>query len=483
MRTSALALPVARAGLFSAAACVHEMSAGRTEPGMSPGPAQSWTPPPSAAAAPAPTGPAPQIPPDLLKTAQGWGLNDLIDLALRNDPDTRAAWYAARSAAADLGAQRGTYYPTIVGQESSTRQKGSAVGGQFTFYSTTTNPSLVLNYLLLDFGGRKSAVEESRQALIAANWSHNAAIQDAVLRVQQAYYQYLNTQSLETAAQATVKEAQASLDAAERRHDAGVGTLADVLQARTALSQAQLILQTVHGQNQVVRGALATAIGLPANTPFDVELPLEDVPLDRATEQVERLIEQAQARRPDLAAARSLVLKARAGLDHARSLDRPFLTSTLNGGRIFYAPQDNHQDTYSVGVLLTVPIFNGLTYQYNVLQAQADVETSRARLDSLEQQATFQVWSSYYSQVTATQRVQTSRDLLGSARQSYEVALGRYQAGVGSILDLLSAEAALAGARAQEAQARTDWFLAMAQLAHDTGGLWERAGPGPKETP
>jgi len=285
------------------------------------------------------------------------------------------------------------------------------------------------------------------------------------------------------AEQAALKEAQANLDAAGHRHDAGLSTVADVLQARTALSQARLRLETSQGQIQVIRGVLATAMGLPANISFDVEIPLQEVPLAQGTEQVDRLIEQAQARRPDLAAAGALVLKAQANLDNARAQDRPALGTTLNGGRIFYAPDYNFQDTYSVAFMLTVPIFNGLTYQYNVFKAEADAEASRARLAGLRRQTTFQVWNSYSNQTTATQRVLTTRDLLESARQSYDVVSARYKAGVGSILDLLSAESALASARAQEAQARTDWFLATAQLAHDTGGLWGPAGNGPKETP
>ncbi len=474
MRTRALVLPAALACLGSAFACVHHMSAGRTAPGTAPVPGTAWSPPPSAApeATPVATPAPPVIPQDLKTVAQGFGLNDLIDLALRNNPGTRAAWSAARAAAADLGSQRGAYYPTIFAQESTSRVKGSAVGGQFTFHSTTTNPSVVLNYLLLDFGGRKAAVEEARQALIAADWTHNAAIQDAVLQVEQAYYQYLNARALEGAELAAVKEAQASLDAASRRHDAGLSTIADVLQAKTALSQAQLGLETVQGQIQVIRGVLATAVGLPANTPFEVDIPVQEVPLTRGTDEVDRLIEQAQARRPDLAAARALVLKAQAHLDHARAQDRPTLTTSVNGGRIFYAPDYNFQDTYGLAFLFTVPVFNGLTYQYNVFKAEADAETSRARLASLEQQAIFQVWSSYYNQKTATQRVQTTRDLLESAQQSFEVVSARYKAGAGSILDVLTAESALAGARAQQTQARTDWFLSMAQLAHDTGSLW-----------
>ena len=470
-------------GLLAATGCVHGMSGVRTAPGTAAGPAAQWTPQPGAVPAPSPAPPAAQVPVDLLKSAQNWDLNDLIDLALRNSPDTRVTWSAARSAAAALGAQRGAYFPTVFGQEVTNRTKGSAVGGQFTFLTTNTEPSVALNYLLLDFGGRKAAVEEARQALIAADWSHNAAIQDAVLRVEQAYYQYVNARILEKAEAATVKEARSGLDAATLRHDSGLSTLVDILQARTALSQAQLSYETVRGQIQTIHGVLATALGLPANTGFEVVIPEQEIPLEQSTEEVERLIAEAQIHRPDLAAARSLVLKSEAHVRQVKSLDRPLLSTSLNGGRIYYAPAYNYQDVYGAALTLTIPIFNGLAYQYNVFKAEADAETERARLDSLGQQVIFQVWSSYYNQKTATQRVATSRDLLESARQSYEAVSARYRAGVGSILDLLAAEAALEGARAQEAQARTDWFLSVAQLAHDTGTLWSRRESRVKDTP
>ena len=58
---------------------------------------------------------------------------------------------------------------------------------------------------------------------------------------------------------------------------------------------------------------------------------------------------------------------------------------------------------------------------------------------------------------------------LASAEQSERVALGRYKEGVGTIIDLLTAQDALAGARAQEIQARSSFYVALAQLAHDTG--------------
>ena len=453
------------------------MSKVRTAPGTSSSPAAPWTPPadllpPRTSEAREGAGSAPSIPPDLLETAGHWILSDLVDLALRTSPQTRVAWAQASSAAADLGAKGGAYYPTIAGVLGVSAVRGSVAGGRLSFQNQSTNPFVALNWLLLDFGGRRATVDSARQALIAADWTHNAVIQDVVLDVQRAFFQYLYARALEESEEAAVKEAATSLDAAEARRAVGLSTIADVLQAKTRLSEARLALETVQGELQTIHGSLATALGLPANTPFEVALPSYELPEDQATVAVERAIEEAQLQRPDLAAARSLVEKAQADLRAKEAADRPTLNAAVTTGRIWYAPFTLHQDTYTASLLLTIPIFNGLTYHYNVFKAEADRDAARARFDTLEQQVTFQVWSSYYSHKTAAQQVATAKDLLLSAGQSYEVVSARYKAGVGSILDLLLAQSSLERARAQEARARTDWFLTLAQLTHDTGSLW-----------
>ncbi len=90
------------------------------------------------------------------------------------------------------------------------------------------------------------------------------------------------------------------------------------------------------------------------------------------------------------------------------------------------------------------------------------------------------MWTAQSNLETAAQRVKTTADLLASASESERVMLARYKEGVSTILDLLTAQATLASARSQEIQARTDWLLAIAELAHATGGLQP---PGEDETP
>jgi outer membrane protein TolC len=456
--------------------CLHTLLGERTTHKTAPSPEVPWRPAPSEVPRYAPSPIPPTIPPDLLESKERLTLTKIVDIALRNSPDTRAAWSDARAAAAALGSKKGAYYPEVDGNGNVSYQKGLAAGG-ISYELTTYGPTAELNWLLFNFGGREATVEEARQALLAANWTHNSTIQNVVLNVEQAYYQYLSAKALAKAELATVKEAQTNLDAAQERHKVGVGTIADVLQAKTALSQAQLTLETIRGQIQTTRGALATAMGLPANISFDIDLPPEGLPLAHISEEVDHFIEQAQTKRPDLAAARSLASQAEVHVRTVKAVRYPSLLATANIGRTFYENTGSHADTSLAGLQLQIPLFNGFSREYDILKAEGQAEAAKAHLASLEQAVVLQVWTSYYNFKTAEQRVRSSEDLLESAKQSYDVALGRYKAGVGRILDLLSAQGGLENARAERISAYTDLFLSLAQLAHDTGSLWAAAEP------
>jgi len=459
-------------GLPLLSGCVHNPPKVYGAPATSSSPATPWTPPAKVLQTPAPAvAPVPSIPPELLKKSQHLTLLDVVDIALRNSPLTAQAWAQARSAAAAYGSQKGSYYPQVSAQANYDRTEGAFANGKISYFQRSYEPQLSLNWLLYNFGGQSAAVDEKRQALISADFSHNAVLQNVVLAVEQAYYQYVAAKALYNAQEESVKEAQTNLDAAQAMHRAGVATIADVLQAKTSLAQAQLTLDGLEGQIQTTRGALATAMGLPANTPYDVGIPSREPKTDQALQAVDRFLAEAEANRPDLASARALAEKAAAHVRTVKAEGRPSLNGSASLGRIYYDSRNAYGNTYNLGVVLSIPLFTGFTQQYNVIQAKADEEAAKANLSSLQQEITYQVWSSYYQLRTARQQVKTSHDLLESATESQHVALGRYKAGVGSILDLLSAQSALASARAQRVQADVNWYMALAQLAHDTGTL------------
>ena len=120
---------------------------------------------------------------------------------------------------------------------------------------------------------------------------------------------------------------------------------------------------------------------------------------------------------------------------------------------------------------LQIPIFNGFAREYDVRGARAQYQAGLARVQSTAQLVTVQVFTSYAVLQTAVDRVAAAVELLASAQQASDVALGRYHEGVGTIIDVLLARSALTSARASEIQARWEWHTALAQLAHDVGSL------------
>src|SRR2546422_2944303 len=239
-----------------AAACSPTPRGVRGGAGTARPPRVFWTPPRGGGAGNPPR-PAPAVPPELTERVQGLQLTDVIDIALRNNSATAAAWADARAAAATYGAARGQYYPTISLDGAVTAIKTVPSAGRSAVQQQFYGPTLNLSWLLFDLGGRSGSIGEAREALLAADWTHNAVIQNVVLGVESAYFGYMATKALLVAQQTTLKEAQANLQAAEELHRVGLATIADVLQAKTALSRAQLTLETTQAALQTTRGALA----------------------------------------------------------------------------------------------------------------------------------------------------------------------------------------------------------------------------------
>lgn len=473
-RAWAGALAMSLAGL---PACAPLLTGPAAHPGTARDAATPWVPaaddvPPT----PAPDKPAlpPDFPVERFLHGEPLTLADVVKVALLNNPATADAWLRAQAAAAQLGHERAAYLPTVAANGHYMRQQQAALGGRFDFTQTVASPGLTMTWLLLDSGGVAARVDQAAQSLIAANFTQNRVLQDVVLQVESAYFQYLDARALVLVEDAAVRTARASLDAAQARLLAGLATRADVLQARTSLSQAQLARETVTGQEGSLKGALATAMGLPANVALEVGLLPAEVPAREVTEAVDGYLAEAQRSRPDLAAARARALQAGARLAEVRAQFLPTLAFDGFVDRTWFLTDLSHigaATDYSALLVVRVPLFTGFATTYDERQARAQADDAKVLADSFSQQVVLQVWTSYFGLKTAARRLAAARDLLASATESFDVARGRYTAGVGSILDLLTAQAALVNGQGTEVQSRSQWFLALAQLAHDTGAL------------
>jgi outer membrane protein TolC len=182
------------------------------------------------------------------------------------------------------------------------------------------------------------------------------------------------------------------------------------------------------------------------------------------------LMTQAERQRPDLAAARAQVESAIQDITVARAAGRPSIALAASRDRVDTAgiPLQNFGQ---IGLTVTVPIFTGFSVGYGVRQAQATLETREASAEQARLQVTLDVWNGYYALDAANKLLAASATLLKTAQTNQEVALGRYKAGVGSIVDLLTAQAAYAAALTSRITAEQSWQVARAQLVLAVGRL------------
>lgn len=402
-------------------------------------------------------------------------LGDAVALALENDPGTAAAWAAARSEAANWAGTLGSLWLPDLSLNAAATRLWSFPDGfdsrQARDSLTVTRAEAGLSFLLFDFGGRASSTAMAREALLAADWTHNQAIQNAVLETETAFFNYCASRSLLEANRTSLAEAEEHLRAAEEKHRVGLATLADALQARTAHSEARLAVLETEGLVRITRGGLADAMGFPANAFQDIDAVDPGPPAPGAGRTVDSLVTRALAERPDLQAVRAAGRAASAASDAALSRMMPTLSLAAAASRSRVDGIPGHRDDASGRLILQIPLFGGFSRQADWAAARASAEAALERVRSAEQSVILQVVEAHSDWLTAEGRLQAAEDLVAAAEQSEAVAAGRYREGAGSMLDLLTAQRALASARAEKINARLGWYTALARLSHAAGIL------------
>lgn len=396
-------------------------------------------------------------------------LADVVDMALCNNPHTRAQWASARAQAAQLGVSKSSYLPTLTGQISDSRTRTSIAGA--TTSSDNKSMSVSASYLLYDFGGRAASVENAQQLLIAANAVRDEMLQSTFLSAVQAYFTLLSARASVAAYQVAEATAEKNLYAANARSQVGTATLADRLQAQTAMSQAKLNRIRAAGDAAIAQGTLANIMGMDATRPFELVPPAQQAAAEQDTlieQSIGKLIAEARQQRPELLAAEAQIKAAEAQLQLSHATGRPSIN--LNGS----LGQSRTTDTVhsqNIGISLSVPLFTGFKNTYQTKSAQAQLEGKMAERDRIANQIALEVWKAYQALLTNSQALQAANDLLASAEQSEKTISGRYQAGLGNILDVLNAQSALASARQQQVGALYNFKASKFVLVQSIGQL------------
>lgn len=416
------------------------------------------TQPATAQAPPAPPPPA-APPPSAPARGQVLTLPEAIALALRQHPTIRAAQEGRTAADARVPQAQSGYFPRLDWISSWIRSKSFLSSTNSTSYSTLFKTGIEGRQLLLDFGKTTALVEEARANFRASDAELERIRQLVVLNVRQSYLFLLQARRLVGVADTSLQRAELNLRSARGFFDVGTKPKSDVTKAEVEVANARVAVIRARNAVRLAETSLANALGLDTMTPPEVEDILTFTP---AALDPQALLQEALRGRPELAQARARLEAAQAQLGGARAAFGPDLTLVGSYGG---STQDHSlHESWAVGATLSWNIFQGGFTVSKLRETQALAETARANYDTLELQVRTEVEQAVISVVEAAERIVATDKAVESARENLRLAQGRYDAGVGTILDLTDAQLSLSTTEADQVRALTDHQVGLAVL-------------------
>ena len=393
-------------------------------------------------------------------------LQRAVDIALKNQPSILAGRSTVRANEATIGQAQANYYPQLTASASYSRVSPatSSLGtGAVNKYDQYSN-SVGVSQTIFDFGRTPAQVRVNSLNTESSRFDLDNTLNTVVFNVKLAFYNVLQAQRNRDVANESVKQFQQHLDQAQGFYGVGTKAKIDVTKAEVDLSNAQLNLIKAENQVKLSLVTLNNAMGIADVPDYTLQ---DNLSYAKYGLSFEDAFSRVYTQRPDL---QSLIKKkeaAKASVDLARKGYFPVLSGNAN-----YAYSNNDfplNNSWNYGVSISIPLFSGFDTKYRVAQAQANYDTISANEQSLRLDVYSQLQQAYLSLRQADESISTSEVTVRQATENVELATGRYQAGVGSPLEITDALVGLNNAKVAYTQALTDYKNAQASIEKAIG--------------
>ena len=410
-------------------------------------------------------------------------LEDAVRNGLENHPSIKSARERVGAQAAVLRQQFAAYYPTINLNSQYTRSNQSGGTGVSSSANDFVQISPTFNLTLYNFGKREGAVQSARETLSATQYNLKTTADTVVLGVKQAYYFYLQAIALVRVREETVRDRDLIVRQAQAFYEVGTRAKIDFVRAQANLYSAQSDLIAAQNGMKVSWVTLKNAMGLP-DLP---ERPVSEVTvaqvesfgvstfplsLDQSRSQAfgirpELLSFEAQLRAQDQVIATNrrghlpdIILDTNEAWRHVSN------DHDANGHGLALFPL---QPSYQVRLSLNIPIFDGFRTTNRVEESVRTYYSIKAQAEQQKQQVALEVEQGYANLVSAQERIKATKGGEQAAKENLDLANGRYQVGVGSIIEVTDAQATYTSAEVDYVNSLYNYKTAEAQLLRAIG--------------
>jgi outer membrane protein len=400
-------------------------------------------------------------------------LQQAEELAVKNHPQVQAAQFELNYANQQIVINRSAYYPNVSGDVTGSQANNlSRLGAGDLSASRLFDreaQGVIVRQLITDSGRTSSLVASARYQAQAEAQNSQATRYTVLLGVNRAYFDVLHTQALVKVAEQTVAARQLLDDQVTELARNKLRSQVDVSFADVNVSEAKLLLLRAQDAVQGALAELGRAIGSdqPANYQLSDE-PLPPAPSAKS----DALVAQAADNRPELAGLRASRDSARKFADAERDLSRPTVTAVAVGG---YTPYINTSPTpseyESLAANVSIPIFNG--HLFSARREAADQRALEAdqRLRDELQRVSRDVRVAWASANDAYQRIDVTAQFLQQATLALQLAQGRYDLSLASIVELTQAQLNVTEAAIENLSAKYDYETQYSALQYTIGLL------------
>lgn len=403
-------------------------------------------------------------------------LEQAQQMALTNHPQIQAAQHEAAYSAQQVTVSRAALYPQISGDLTGSEGNNNARIGAGALSASRLfdriSPGIVAQQLITDSGRTASLVASAKLQAQAGQQDVAASRADVLLSVNRAYFGVLRAQEVVKVAEKTVEARQTLDDQITQLARNQLRSQLDVAEADVTVLQAKQLLLATQQAVDEARAELGRALGSdqPGNyTLADVTLP----PGPPAT--ADSLLTQALMNRPELASLRLSRDAANKFADAEKDLSKPTLSAVVVAGVIPAIRQEGNTTIPAAyegaAANLSIPLFNGHLFAARRVAAEERALEADQRLRDQQDRIFRDVRAAWAGAITSYQLIDVTAQLERAADEALDLAQGRYQLQLASVVELTTSQLNATQAQIQNLNAKYDYATQYAVLQYATGQL------------
>ncbi len=404
-------------------------------------------------------------------------LRDAQTLALKNHPQVLASQAGYLRADQIITQARSAYYPALNGEVTGAQANlNSRLGAGVLNDPRLFNhfgSGLSVSQLITDSGRTPNLVANARLQAQASREDYRATRYDVLLGVNQAYYEVLLSKQLVKVAQQTVATRQTVVDQVSELFRNKLKSQIDLSFAQVNLTDANLMVLRAQDRLAAAYASLGQALGTQQSVEYQLtEQPMPPNPPDSA----DPLIAQAFQDRPELASIRLQQEADQKFVYAERDLRRPTVSLNAVGGALPYIEPGNANPNIPEGyeaavVNVNIPVFNGHLFSARRQAAEYQLQATDQRVRDIQDRIARDVRIYWERTKTSFQAIGATEQLLTQANMALDLAQGRYNLGLASIVELTQAQLGQTQAQVENVNAKYDYQQAFAALQYTLGAL------------